>query len=269
MALSQSQAPTRVIDIQKGFREIGALRMGYSEPKGSGKIPKKSQYWILTSNDKRALEVAASQFGGTVEEWPDESSKHTHRLITKMIEIPVMISPVPASQSYEQWSGGECKRRCNGAFDRLNNCPCQCPSDHKERTELAKTGRACKLTTRVGFILPSIPDLGVWKCETHGYYAAVELPSTTDFLQAMAVQGAKIPALLAIEIRKSRSGGVTKTYPVPVVRLAHSMNELASLPIGGMTHQPAIEAPSAPQLAARTEPQERIGKAPEAQEGLL
>jgi hypothetical protein len=261
MALSRvHQAPTRVIDIQRGFREIGALRMGSSEPVTKNgktfKQPKKSGFWILTSNDKRALEVAAQQFGGQVQEWPDADSRHSHRLVTKMVEIPVMISPSPASQSYELWSGGECKRRCNGEYDRLNQCPCQCPEDHRDRTELSKTGKACKLTTRVGFILPSVPDLGVWRLETHGYYGGIELPTTTDFLQAMAVQGAKIPALLAIEVRKSRSGGVTKTYPVPVVRLAHSMNDLAAIAMSGGSPQ-SITAPSAPQLG------ERIGKAPD------
>jgi hypothetical protein len=253
MALTPiQQAPTRVIDIQKGFREIGALRMGFSEPRGQGKIPKKSQYWILTSNDRHALEVAAQQFGGTVEDWKDDSSRHAYRLTTKRIEIPVMISPVPATQSYEMWSGGECKRRCNGQYDRLNGCPCQCPDDPQERAKLAATGKACKLTTRVGFILPSIPDLGVWRVETHGYYAAVELPQTTDFLQAMTVQGMKIPAILAIEVRKSRSGGQTKTYPVPVVRLAHSMNELQAAITGGVQQQ-AIAAPTVPQLPPATE----------------
>lgn len=237
---------TRVIDIQRGFREIGALRMGTSEAKNGGKTPKKSQYWILTSNDSNALAVAAVQFGGAVEPWGDPMSRHSHRLITKVTELPVMISPVPASQSYEMWSGGECKRRCNGEYDRLNNCPCQCPEDPKERAQAAATGKACKLTTRVGFILPSIPDLGVWRVETHGYYAAVELPATTDFLGAMAVQGQQIPAVIAIEIRKSKKGGTTKTYPVPVVRLRHSMDELAA--IGPGRPQPAITGPTAPQL---------------------
>lgn len=240
------QAPTRVIDIQRGFREIGSLRMGFSEPKNGGKIPKKSQNWILTSNDENALRVAAQEFGGEVQPWPDEAARHSHRLITKMAELPVMISPSPATQSYELWQGGECKRRCNGGYDRLNECPCQCPSDPKIRAAQAATGKACKLTTRCGFILPSVPDLGVWRLETHGYYAAVELPQTTDFLGAMAAQGAKIPAVIAIEIRKTRSKGTTKTYPVPVVRLVQSMNQLQALTSG--QQQGVLGPPSAPQL---------------------
>jgi hypothetical protein len=237
-------APTRVIDIQRGFREIGSIRMGYSEPRGQGKIPKRSDTWILTSNDKNALIVAAGQFGGEVQEWKDDTSKHAYRLITRQRELPVMISPIAAATSYELWQGGECKRRCNGEYDRLNGCPCQCPGDVHERANLAKNGKACKLATRVGFIMPSIPDLGVWGYVSHGYYAALELPNTTDFLRAMAVMGAKIPATLAIEIRKNRSAGTSKIYPVPVVRLAQSMNEIAALPQG-----PQALTNSAPQLA--------------------
>ncbi len=251
----QANAPTRVIDIQRGFREIGALRMGSSTPVTKNgktfKQPAKSPYWILTSNDKSALEVAAQQFGGTVEEWPDQDARHQFRLVTQRVELPVMISPAPATQSYELWSGGECKRRCDGCTDRLNEQPCQCPADHRERAALAKDGKACKLTTRVGFILPSVPDLGVWRLETHGYYAAVELPQTTDLLGVSAARGVQIPAVLAIEIRKARSKGVTKKFPVPVVRLATSLDQLQSL--GSGEKQQQLAAPSAPALTSGAE----------------
>jgi Recombination directionality factor-like len=73
------------------------------------------------------------------------------------------------SQWYQMWSGGGCQRRCDGETEQLTQEPCKCPADPERRNALAKTGGACKPTTRVNVMLPDLPDLGVWKIESRGY----------------------------------------------------------------------------------------------------
>lgn len=221
-------APMRVIDIQHGMRELGRIRMGAAK---AGNAPgKKLTTFRLTSRDEHAIRMAAKEYGGEVLPWqnPSDGSKQ-FQVIVKAEELPVLISPIAASQAYEMWTAGGCQKRCDGCTEMLSGTPCSCDPDPKKRAELAKTGKNCKLTTRLGFMLPGVPDLGVWRLESHGYYAAVELPRVSDMLSSAARQGAFIPAFIAIEIRTSMKGGKKKVYPVPVIRLRYSMSQIPAI----------------------------------------
>lgn len=236
-----------VIDLQRRLRQIGRIRIGYSE-KGSSngreyKIPKRSQNFILTSSDRRALEVAAGKYGGKVQPWSEQQGQFI--LITERNEIPVLVARMaPDTQWYEHWNAGECLRRCNGEAQE-NGQACQCPIDPKVRAEAAKsrTNPACKLITRVNVMLPEVPDLGVWRLDTHGYYAATELPTTLEAIWMIAPKAEFAPAFIGIEPRKSGK----KSWLTPVLRLKQTSEELHEIEASGGSFfaRPQIAAPSA------------------------
>jgi hypothetical protein len=98
--------------------------------------------------------------------------------------------------------------------------PCLCPTDQDERRTLAADGRACKPTTRLNVILPLVPDMGVWRLESHGYYAAVELAGTAEFLARATAEGRLIPARLRLDQREAkRPNQPIMRYAVPVIEL--------------------------------------------------
>src|SRR4030095_5924032 len=80
--------------------------------------------------------------------------------------------------------------------------PRACPADAAERRELAAAKplpQACQPHTRLNVLLPDLPDLGTWRLESHGYYAAVELADTVEFLSYVTGAGRLVPARLKIE----------------------------------------------------------------------
>jgi hypothetical protein len=132
-------------------------------------------------------------------------------------EIAVIVPPgdMAFSQSYEVWSAGGCQVRCDGRWDHIGDAACHCdPSD-----------RACDIHTRLSVIVPDLPGIGVWRLETHSYYAAVELGGIVDLCAAQAEQGAMLPARLRIEQRSvkridPKAGKViTRRFTVPVLDL--------------------------------------------------
>jgi hypothetical protein len=117
-----------------------------------------------------------------------------------------------------------------------------CPADKTERADLAKDGKACKPTTRLNVILPELQGLGVWRLESHGYYAAVELAGSAEYLSMATTAGHRIPAHLRIVTRrvKRQVNGKpqTRVFTVPTIDIAvRPMDllagaELAALPSG-------------------------------------
>jgi len=219
--------------------------MGRKVPMGNNKTrPEKLPTFRLTSQDRNMLECAAAIYGGKVNKWADQEGQC--ELIIQQDELPFVISPVPISQFYELWSGGGCSRRCDGQMNAIDDKPCVCPLDPAERQALAAKGQACKPTTRFSVMLPDLPGLGVFRLETHGYYAAMELGPTAEMLLSQAKQGNYIIAYLAIETRRKVSNGQTKTFPVPVIRIRQTLGEI----LPGRIPSPALEGGSAPAIAA-------------------
>lgn len=209
----------RVIDIQRRHMELGRIRLG---EKGSKGQPQRLDTWRLTSASKALLDSAAAIYGGTVAEWTDAPDKGYYELTTDTASLDVMVPPGDAySQFYELWSGGGCKRRCDGATELLSDSPCKCDPEERD----------CKITTRINVMLPRVAGLGVWRLESHGYYAAAELPDQLDLLQQ--ISGGRIVAgVLRIEQRSSKKDGRTNRYPVPVLDLPNVT--LASLTGGSL-----------------------------------
>lgn len=217
-----------LIDVQRRFRELGRIRLGQKGEKEvtrNGKtktvtFPKKLSEFRLTSASRELLDVAATVYGGEVREWegaPTEGKQW--ELLTGTDRLDVLVPPgEPLTQSWELWSGGGCQRRCNGRAQTTGE-PCACPADLDERLELSKKGEACKATSRLSLILPRVPDVGVWRIETHGLNAAVELPGTVDILRRALDAGTMVPAQLRIDQRTSVKDGETRHFIVPVLEL--------------------------------------------------
>lgn len=234
-----------LIGLQRSFRQLGRIRIGTSVPGANGgKTPRRSNTFILTSKDEAQIRRAAELFGGTVDQWNGE-----WRVVTAKDEIPVSLAPLPVSQFYEKWDGGKCVTRCDGVTDMKTGRPCHC--DHSKRSTAEGRKNLCKLVTRMSVALPGLYDVGVWRVDTHSFYAASELPGTIEVLRGLMATGQFVPAFLAMEIRKSGE----KTYPVIAIRIRMTMDEMSAIGRGEKplpAAAPTLER-GAPQLPQFTE----------------
>lgn len=230
-----------ILDLQRRFAEVGRIRAGAKGAKGQ---PQKLDAWRLTSANRAALEAAARLYGGEVREWKGAPTPGQHELLTETRTLDIMVPPSqePYSAWYETWSGGGCEKRCDGVRDHLNDQPCSCNPD----------ARACKPTLRVSLALHRIPGLGVWRYESHGFYAATELPATLDLLAAASGRGQYLTGFLRLEERASKTkANGTRRYLVPVLDLEQTIGELAGLPSSQVTELAAsTAAPALPEPAA-------------------
>jgi hypothetical protein len=258
--------PIRVPSIlaaqQRGV-EIGRIRMGakveFTNSKGERKErPNKLAEFRLTSPSRQAIEAAADKLKGTAQPWKSPSGPQWEVYSSASV-LDVIIPPgEPIQQDMELWGKRNpqnkkdpvvCLRRCAGGPDddgnlpvnRIDNTPCACPVlDIPRMLDEAAAGRACKPTTRLRVALPDLPGIGVWRLESHGFYAAVELAGRHDLLAAAAARGAWIPAQLRLEQRQR--GG--KSWGVPVLDIGLSMMQIRSGE--GVGALPAILAAKAP-----------------------
>lgn len=223
-----------ITTIQRQMRELGRIRTGMTIVGEHGKTrPQRLSTFRLTSPTRSLIEAAAEIYGGVVTPWDQQ-----WEVVTGASSLDIVVPRLmPASTWFELWKAGGCVRRCDGETNTIDLTPCACPADPAQRVALAKRGEACKATTRVAVILPRIPDLGVWRLESHSYYAAVELAGVADLLAAASESGRVIPARLRIEERfVKRPGEGRQAYNVPVIELAEGMT-MADL---GLTDAPLL-----------------------------
>jgi hypothetical protein len=214
---------SRIATLQRQARELGRLRTGtFDKPQGKKGRPVRSSTWILTSPSDIYIEAAAAEWGGTVEKWqPQGNGAQQYRVITKASAIDAILAPGdPLSQSLEMWNRGGCARRCDGLAETLSGSSCLCVQEYgPEFWKVAPKDSVCKMTTRLNVILPSLPDIGVWRVETGSFWAANEIVAAVDVLKGAAGPDALIPIRLRIEQRTRVSGGQTKHFPVIAVEL--------------------------------------------------
>ncbi|HEV8652841.1 MAG TPA: hypothetical protein VG276_26500 [Actinomycetes bacterium] len=220
-----------IANLERRLRELGRLRMGHRVDTGRKTKrgepvthPAKLETWRLTSPTRSLLDAAAARYGGTVTAW-DGAPAGTgtqYELYTDAGALHVVVPPEHALTAwYEHWSGGGCQRRCDGTRELLGDGPCVCAEEFE-----AGGARVCKPTTRLNVLLPDLPGLGVWRLETHGYYAAVELDGMVAFLGHFA---GMLPALLKIEQRiVKRPGEPPRHFGVPALELAVPLAEVAA-----------------------------------------
>ena len=224
-----------ILDLQRRFAEVGRIRAGAKGAKGQ---PQKLEAWRLTSANRQALDAAAQLYGGDVRTWDNAPTPGQYELFTETRTLDIMVPPShePYSLWYETWSGGGCQKRCDGIRDHLNDQPCSCNPDE----------RACKPTLRVSLALHRIPGLGVWRYESHGFYAATELPATLDLLAAASGRGQYLTGFLRLEERASKTkANGTRRYLVPVLDLEQTIGELAGIPSSHVAAELANPAPVA------------------------
>lgn len=272
---------TKVLDVQRRGQQLGRLRMGETLVSQKGNpYPARTDTFLFTTGSRYAAEIVGAKFGGQAGPWSVDPRQFA--VLTTETAIFVTIPPRDGivSQSYEMWNAGGAIRRCDSQRDEISGKPCSCP--HAEdtgnadevanmalrRAELAKLNppQACKLTTRISVMIPDLPGLGVWRLDTHSYYAAVEIGDQAELMETARDQGVFLRAMLRIDQRKRIAGGKTKSYPVPVLEILDTFRDLVTgvlaagpsaavlqpgKPVAALTagpavhHQPAL--PTAPE----------------------
>ncbi len=220
---------SRIRTAQKQARELGRLRTGYSIPSDDPKKrprPVKSKTWVLSSHSEHYVTAAAKAWGGNVERWqPQGNGAPQFRVITEAEQLEAILPPGdPLSQANEMWNKGGCARRCDGETEQISRHPCLClaehgPEWHQLRQDIRTKDKVCAATSRLNVILPDMPDVGVWRVETHSWYAANELAGTVDMVLSGTGGKGLVPVTLRIEPRTRVAGGQTKHFPVVVVEI--------------------------------------------------
>lgn len=252
----------RLLDIQQKYRELGRLRLGQKGTSKSGKeIPTKLDVWRLTSASRPLLEHAAEKFGGEVAEWTNAPTEGPQfQLVTTTDTLPVFVPPgeTVLQQYWELWSGGGCKKRCDGVTQLKADRPCSCPDEIEERLEKAKNGDACSPHTRLQVVLPDVPDVGVWRLETQSLNAASEIAAAFDILQQAAKIGTIIPATLRIDRRQIKTPGKPpQKFMVPVLEIGAKITDLVELqPLVNAQRQ--IGAGEGPQVPGALQPPQGV-----------
>jgi hypothetical protein len=271
-----------LLDVQRRGQQIGRIRIGElvstgkKDSEGRDKMrPSRLSTFRFTTASRASADAIAALYGGEVRDW----ERGQFEVITSESAITVMVPPRDqvVSQWYEMWTGGGCQRRCDSRVEQLTGKPCLCP--HAEdpanadevaamalnRAELAKLNppQACKPVTRINVMIPDLPGVGVFRLDTHSYYAAVEIGDAAALLQAARDHGVFMPAVLRIEQRQRVAGGQTKNYPVPVLEVLATFRQIASgeLEAGGITAQ-LPPAPGEPMRAIAAAPSAPAAPAP-------
>lgn len=223
-----------IIDLQRRLAECGRIRIGQQVATSNGKTrPEKLETFRLTSPDRVRIEAAAQQYGGAPAEWQAPAGKQWE-IITQADVLDVIVPPADMafSQWYELWGGGGCQRRCDGQSETISDGPCVCDPDDRQ----------CDIHTRLSVMLRDLPGLGVWRIDTQGYYAAVELQGAVGIVQMAAGRGQMLPARLRLEQRMvKRPGQPTRRFAVPVLDIEVSPGQLLSATSGDAT--PLIPVP--------------------------
>lgn len=211
----------RILSMQRQARELGRLRTGYTDTSRGKARPVRSNEWIISSHADHYVQAAADAWGGSVEQWqPQGGGAPQFRVITQQAALDAILPPGdPLSQSLEMWSNGGCTRRCDGVTELLSDAPCVCRGKFGDSFHEQRTGTVCSTTTRLNVFLPDLPDVGVWRMETHSFYAAQEIAGAVDLIKGAVGHEVAIPIRLRIEQRMRKANGETKKFPVVVVEL--------------------------------------------------
>lgn len=215
-----------IFDRQRRYRELGRIRIGEKNEKG---YPTRLDVFRLTSPSLDLLRFASGLWGGIPNEWegaPGEGVQYELTTESDTLEVYVPQQNIAASQLMELYTKGGIQRRCDGSVELRSGRACMCDPEARE----------CSPTTHVLFMLPQLPDVGVWRLTSRGWNTAAEMPATIDLLSQLSGEGVIPMGMLAIEVRTSVVDGMTKHYNVPVLRVPYALAELQR---GGV---PVLEA---------------------------
>jgi recombination directionality factor gp3-like protein len=243
-----------ILAAQRRLRELGRIRTGWSEPYTKDgrdyRRPVRSKTIVLTTAERGLLDEAAEYWGGTVERWqPQGNNPEVWRLVTDRDAIEAILPPGdPLNQTLEMWSGGGCVRRCDGITEKITDKPCLCfaqfGADFHEVKPKGGVPQVCKPTSRLSVFL-ELGGLGLWRVETHSYYAMLEMAGTIDLIKARVGPEPSIPIRLRIDPRVRLAQGKPTGYPVLVIEL-QGRGVVAQI-LTGSVDGLALEAPTARQ----------------------
>lgn len=251
---------SRIKTMKRQAAELGRIRTGYSRPnpKPDGKpIPVKSKTFVLTSHSREYVERAADLYGGRVEQWtPQNQTVAQWRAITDATELRAILpAGDPLSQSYEFWTGGGCERRCDGEFESIKRQPCVCLARFGEDWHERSPKQVCRPTSRINVMLPDLPDLGVWRLESHSYYAADAMAGGLDTVLQATEGKSLMPVRMWIEHRQIMREGKPKHFPV--VMVVPSLPKLRHALTGPISTAAALDPASLDRPAIEAAPAER------------
>lgn len=242
----------------------GRIRLGVYEGR-----PKQADTLVFTAPDKATLLPLEAQHGGELEPYtPQNSTQEEWRLVSETDAIdcwfPFRSAEDNYSMDYEMWGRSGLHRRCDGVTaqtfsvdERTGeittlevNCICK-----------AQDEMECDTVTRLRFILPETPGIGVWELSTKSKFALFELHDILEFLgEHFDGQMNRLPLRLAYipkqigyyDEKKGRRSKTTKR--VPTINLQMPFGQIAQR-LGveltpGMPAAYELEAPS--ELPAQT-----------------
>lgn len=216
-----------ILDLQKRARELGRIRLGIRETvsRQDGSTytkPAKLDRFRFTSNSQALLTKVAELYGGEVREWTPDGGTQQWEVISDATRVPIMVPPQPVTQWHEFWTRAGCIHRCDGQRNVLTDEPCDLDEQVKvgKKTVNPHHEAMLKPTTRLNVVLRDVEGIGVWRVETHGWNAAIEIPDAAEFL---AYAGGYVNGWLSLEQRTSIdntvSPPVTRHFMVPIIEI--------------------------------------------------
>jgi hypothetical protein len=251
--MDRDAAMSPILDLQQQWTELGRIRTGiqveYVKNGQTRTRPEKLETFRLTSRHRELIDAAVEAYGDAeVRPWGEQ-----WEVVTPAKAFDILVPPGQTlTQWNELWSGGGCLRRCDGVTNHLDHSPCACPADPAERRKAstANPPTACHPTTRLSVMLRALPGIGVWRLESHGYYAAVELRGSAQLLSRATEAGLLMPASLRLEQREKKvPGKPTNRYAVPVIDIVHT-RLVDLLPAGSVRDPIQIGAGAMPLLGS-------------------
>lgn len=222
-----------ITDIDHRARTLGRIRAGeFDDAKGH---PTAGTTWRLTSPWAHLLEAAAELYGGSVTALDRADTDDRYQLTTDTSELDVVIPPqsIDDAQWYEAYTAAGLAARCDGVTVTAGTYLKEHNTDqHPPACVCNPDNRRCKPTTRLNFVLPDLPDVGVWRLTTRSIYAAAELPAQLELLFARSQYPT---AVLALEARSTKSSGETHRYTVPILRIRSTLTNILA---GGSPPKP-------------------------------
>lgn len=260
------QIPHDLVSRQRQGHESGRLRIGQAVKTGkkdkNGRDitrPTVLKTFRFTSASQMEIEAVAEAYGGEARPW-DNRGHAEFEVLTDAAKLLVTIPPGrdAITAYWEMWSGGGCVRRCDSRLERKSGGPCLCPHAEdpgnedevetalKRRAELAsmKTPQACSLKTRMNFILPDLPDVGVWRLDTGSMRATGGILGKLRLMEMARDQGVYLPAQVWVDHQVEVHDGQTSRFPVIVVELMSTFREIATGQLAGKGW--AAQLPPAP-----------------------
>jgi hypothetical protein len=221
--------------------------------------------FLLTSTNREMLECAAKVYGGTVKPW--EGHPGQFALDTERTQLRVAVSTSQTlSQSYERWSGGGCTHRCDGVTCEVKRAIGTGREMRQERTTVPclcnPESPECKMVTRVSVMLTELPTVGIWRLDTHGTIAGLEMPAFVEMIQQLGFAAGPVFCILTVEQQEIKSvGKAAQKFAIPslsldpdppgFVALIQRAQMPALMPVSqapaaiATNNAPALEAPAA------------------------